>query len=177
MPDLLPESLPIPPAHPTAGPQPSWLRRVLLNPLLDLLKAGLSPEKLALTVGLGAAIGIGPLFGLTTITCAIVALRLRLNVAAMQLVCHLLTPVQVLLLLPLLRWGARLMGQGAAIDGLTVAKIREMIHTQGWGMLQLLWRAEVGALLIWAAVAVPLVAVLYFGLRPVFRQAGMKLKG
>ena len=35
---------------------------------------------------------------------------------------------------------------------------------------QLLWRAQLGALLLWTVAAVPLVAVLYFVLRAVFRQ-------
>lgn len=151
-------------------PPRTWVQRRLLDPLLSLLKAGLSPAQLALTVGLGVALGIAPTVGLTTIICAAVALRLRLNVAAMQLVCHLLSPVQVLLLLPLLRWGAMLMGNGAAVAHLSLAQLKAMLHAQGWGVLRLLWRAELGALLIWVVAAVPLVLALYVGLQPIFRR-------
>jgi hypothetical protein len=35
---------------------------------------------------------------------------------------------------------------------------------------KLLWRAELGALLLWVMAMVPLVAVLYFTLRVVFRR-------
>ncbi|GAA3966946.1 DUF2062 domain-containing protein [Hymenobacter antarcticus] len=94
-----------PPLPPPAPPR-SWLRRRVLDPLLDLLKAGLSPEKLALTVGLGVAFGLVPTFGITTIVSAAVALRLRLNQAAMQLVAHLMSLFQLALLIPFLRGGA-----------------------------------------------------------------------
>ena len=165
----LPEPLPL---LPEAPPAPrSWLRRRVADPLLDLLKTGISPEKLALTVGLGAAIGVAPAFGLTTVVCALVALRLRLNVAAMQLAAHLMSVFQLALLIPFLRGGAIIMGQGAQVQHLTVASLRQLIAQAGWGAVaQLLWRAEAGALLLWAGAAVPLVAVTYFALRPVFRH-------
>ena len=156
-----------------AAPEPpprTWVQRRLIDPLLSLLKAGLSPAQLALTVALGVALGLGPITGLTTLICAAVALRLRLNVAAMQLVCHLLSPVQIILLLPLLRWGATLLGNGREVARLDLDQLKHLIHTQGWGVLHLLWRAELGALLIWAVASVPLVLALYVGLQPVFRK-------
>lgn len=166
---LPPEPLPLPPEAPPA-PRP-WLRRRVADPLLNLLKAGISPEKLALTVGLGAALGLVPALGITTILSAGIALRLRLNVAAMQLVAHLMSVFQLALLIPFLRGGAIIMGQGAQVQHLTVASLRQLIAQAGWGAVgQLLWRAEAGALLLWAGAAVPLVAVTYFALRPVFQH-------
>ena len=157
-----------------ATPEPlprTWVQRRLLDPFMSLLKAGLSPGSLALTVGLGFAFGISPTVGFTTLLGTATALRLRLNVAAMQLVAHLLSPVQLLLLLPLLRWGATLLGQGEKVANLTLDQIKHMIKVEGWGsVIQLLWRAELGAVIIWLAVSVPLVAAVYFGLRPVFRK-------
>ena len=155
----------LPPAPPA-----SWLRRKLVQPLLDLLQSGLSPQKLALTVGLGVAFGLAPTFGLTTIISSAVALRLRLNVAAMQLVCHLLSPLQLLLLVPLLRVGATVFGHGQELKNLRLLALKHWIATDGWGVLRVLWRAEIGATLVWAVVATPVVALLYFGLMPVFRK-------
>jgi uncharacterized protein (DUF2062 family) len=155
---------------PTPPPR-TWVQRRLLDPFMSLLKAGLSPGSLALTVALGVALGVAPTVGLTTIICTAVALRLRLNVAAIQLVCHLLSPVQLLLLLPLLRWGATMLGHGEQVANLTLTQIRHMISSKGWGsVVELLWRAELGALLLWALAAVPTVLALYFGLRPLFQK-------
>jgi len=152
-------------------PPRTWVQRRLLDPFMSLLKAGLSPRGLALTVGLGVAFGLAPTFGITTIVSTAVALRLRLNVAAIQLVCHLLSPVQLLLLLPFLRWGATLLGHGDRVANLTFEQVKHMGSTEGWGsVLHLLWRAELGALMLWALAATPVVAALYVGLQPLFRK-------
>ena len=170
----LPETQPLPFATPPAAPR-SWLRRRVLDPLFDLLKSGLSPEKLALTVGLGAAVGLVPALGITTVLSAAIALRLRLNVAAMQLATHLMSAFQLALLIPFLRAGAIVMGQGNQVAHLTIKSLRLLIAQEGWGAVgRLLWRAEVGALLIWAMAAVPLVTVVYFVLRDVFRRVARR---
>ena len=164
----LPETPPLPLA---ATPPRSWLRRRVLDPFLDLLKAGLSPSKLALTVGLGVAFGLVPLFGITTVISVATALRLRLNVAAMQLAAHLMSAFQLILLIPFLRAGATIMGQGDKVAHLSVARIRLLIDHEGWAAVgKLLWRAELGALLIWAVAAVPLVGLLYIILRAAFSR-------
>ena len=166
-----PESQPLPLSVLPTAPRRSWLRRVVLDPLLDLLKAGLSPKKLALTVALGIAFGLVPAFGITTIMSAVTALRLRLNVAAMQLAAHLMSIFQLALLIPFLRAGAILMGQRTQVANLTVKSLRQLIEHEGWGAVgKLLWRAELGALLIWAVAGVPLVAFFYFVLEVVFRR-------
>ena len=159
---------PLPPP-PLAPPPASWLRRRVLDPLLSLLREGLAPGQLALTVALGVVVGVVPLFGTTTVLAALVAWRLRLNVAALQLVTHLLTPVQLLLLPVLLRLGSRVVGGPAAAD-LSVSSVRHLVATNWRAALHLLWRAELGALALWAAGGAVLVGVLYLVLKPVFTR-------
>ena len=162
--------MPLPPVSSAASPQPAgWFRRRVITPIVDLLRQGLAPAQLALTVALGITIGIIPLFGVTTALAALVAWRLRLNVAAMQLACHLMTPVQLLLLLPLLRQGARVFG-GASPQDMTVDSLKHLIATDWRAALQLLWRAELGALGLWLVGGAALVALLYFVLKLVFRR-------
>ncbi|WP_426061961.1 DUF2062 domain-containing protein [Hymenobacter sp. B1770] len=168
---LAPEPLPSSAAVPPPAPPRSWVYRRVLAPFLNLLKAGLSPEKLALTVSLGVAFGLVPTFGVTSVVSAATALRLQLNVPAMQLVAHLMSAFQLLLLVPLLRAGAFILGHGHEVANLTLAGLRRLITHDGWGAVgQLLWRAQLGALLIWAVAAVPLVAGLYYLFRAVFRR-------
>jgi len=138
-------------------------------PLQQLLKQGLTPTQLALTVAVGIGIGTIPLLGGTTLLGTLAALRLRLNVAAMLLVSHLMTPVQLLLLIPLLQWGARLLGS-ADQAGLTLDHLRYLFAHDLPGAARLLWRAELGALLLWLIGIVPIGVGLYFSLRPVFRR-------
>lgn len=160
---------PLPPPPLASPPLASWLRRRVLDPLLNLLRQGLAPGQLALTVALGVVVGIVPLFGATTVLAALVAWRLRLNIAALQLVTHLLTPVQLLLLPVLLRLGARVFG-GASAQDLSVSAVRHLLATDWRAALRLLWRVELGALALWAVGGAVLVGVLYLVLKPVFTR-------
>lgn len=164
--------MPLPETSLPPAPEPhSWFRRRLIDPFLRLLATGLSPGRLALTVALGIAFGLVPTFGITTLVSVAVALRLRLNLPAMQLAAHLMSAFQLLLLIPLLRAGAWIMGEGHKVAHLTIRGLRRLIDHDGWGAVgQLLWRAQLGALLLWLVAAVPLVTVLYFVLRAVFRR-------
>src|SRR3712207_413477 len=108
--EIIPQASP--PATSPKLPRPNWLRRRVLTPLLSLLQQGLSPTQLALTVALGIVFGLIPVLGVTTLLSTFVAVRLRLNVAALLLISHLMSPVQLLLLIPLLQLGARVVGDG-----------------------------------------------------------------
>jgi hypothetical protein len=77
--------------------------------------------------------------------------------------------VQLLLLIPMLRLGALLCGNGQTPD-LSLAKLKFLFAHDWSSALQLLWHAGLGALLLWAVAMVPLGLALNFGLRPVFRR-------
>ncbi|MBC6609989.1 DUF2062 domain-containing protein [Hymenobacter sp. BT507] len=153
---------------PPPEPSPSWLRRRVLLPLQNLLKQGLTPHQLALTTAVGVAVGVVPVLGFTTLLGTLAAVRLRLNVAAMLLISHLMSPLQLLFMLPLLRFGAPLLGANA--QTLTLARVRYLFTHDLGGAFTLLWRAELGALLLWLLSAVPLGFLLYFGARPIYQQ-------
>ena len=89
--------------------------------------------------------------------------------AAIQLISHLMTPLQLLLLVPLLRQGARLLGN-AQEQNLSLAQVRYLFATDWRAALHLLWRAELGAVVLWLLASGPLVLVLYFALRPLLRR-------
>ena len=150
-------------------PPEGWFRRRVMAPLTGLLRQGLSPEQLALTVAVGVGVGLVPLLGAITTLATLAALRLRLNVAAMQLVSHMMTPFQLLLIVPLLRQGARLLGNAQEKE-LTLTQIRQLFAHDWRAALHLLWRAELGALALWLLGGTPLVVVLYFALKPLFRH-------
>ena len=84
----------------------SWIYRKLIQPFIELLKQGVSPEKLALTIALGVSLGVTPVIGSTTMLCTLAAVTLRLNLPAILLVNGLVYPLQIALLVPFLRGGA-----------------------------------------------------------------------
>ena len=169
---MLSSPVPIPPGNPL--PTTSWFRRTVIEPVQRLLKQGLAPDQLALTLALGVACGLVPMPGMTTLLATTLAWRLRLNVAAMLLLGHLTTPLQLLLFLPFFRWGARLFHHSAAA-ALSLAQIRhQFLHPTAAGVA-LLWRASLGAMLIWAVAMVPLTFLLYRGFRPLLERLSARL--
>src|SRR5205823_6730685 len=84
-------------------------RKIFLS-ILDMLRQGITPERIALSIALGGVLGVFPVLGSTTILCAAAAFVLRLNLAAMQVVNLLVYPLQLLLFLPFLQAGSRITG-------------------------------------------------------------------
>ncbi|UOQ51990.1 DUF2062 domain-containing protein [Hymenobacter cellulosivorans] len=164
-------SAPVPSVLPAAPPPrpENWWRRRVLGPLRNILKQGLTPPQLALTVALAVPLGLVPILGITTLLASFAAVRLRLNVAATLIVSHLMSPLQLVVLIPLLRFGARLLGNGQGPE-LSLSQLQHLFATDWTSALSLLWRAGAGAVLLWALVSVPVGLGLYFGLRPVFRR-------
>ncbi|TGE16431.1 DUF2062 domain-containing protein [Hymenobacter elongatus] len=155
---------------PPVPPQrPGWWRRRIVEPVRNILRQGLTPPQLALTVALSVPMGLVPVLGITTLLATFAAVRLRLNVVAMLLISHLMSPLQLLLIIPLLRLGARLLGNGQGPE-LTLDQLQYLFASDWGSALALLWRAGAGAVLLWAAFSVPVGLALYFGLRPVFRR-------
>ena len=95
---------------PAAGAPPSWWQRRVIAPIVAQLKQGITPQQIALTLALGAVLGIFPILGATTALCALAGVWLRLNQPLIQLVNYLVYPLQLALLIPLYRAGERLFG-------------------------------------------------------------------
>jgi uncharacterized protein (DUF2062 family) len=69
------------------------------------LRQGISPQRLALTLALGFAIGCIPVIGIPTALCLVVALGLRLNMPAIQAANYAAMPFQFALIFPFVRLG------------------------------------------------------------------------
>ena len=63
-----------------------------------------------MSLAFGLGIGIFPVLGVSTILCTIVAIVLRLNLPAIQLVNYLAAPIQLVLIIPFVRVGEHLLG-------------------------------------------------------------------
>lgn len=131
---------------------------MLLDPIRKQLTQGVTPAALALSMALGLGLGTFPVLGSTTILCGAAAALLRLNQPAIQLVNYLAYPLQLLLLIPLLRAGAALFG--ASSESLTLAALRAQIGADPWGAIRLYGEATAGAVLVWAVVAIPVMLLL-----------------
>ncbi len=145
-----------------------FIYRRLVQPLLDLLKQGVTPEKLALSVSLGAVFGIFPALGWTTALCALIGFVWRLNLPAIQLVNYFMYPIQIAFLLPFFRLGEKLF-QAPHLP-ISVAQIYARAHADLWGAIKFLWITTWHAMVVWAILAPFLTAFLYALLAPLFRR-------
>jgi uncharacterized protein (DUF2062 family) len=146
-----------------------FVQRRVVRPIVDLLKQGVTPEKMALSLALGAAFGVFPALGWTTTLCAIIALVFRLNLPAIQIVNYFMYPVQIALLLPFFRVGEKLFG--APHLPISVSQIYALIHASVWGAIKLLWTTTWHAIVVWAILAPLFVALAYAILIPLLRRA------
>lgn len=137
----------------------TWLNNTLLLPLLRFLRQGISPPKLALTIAIGVVVGISPLFGLTTLICFGIALALRLNVAAMQLVNYAAYPLQLILLVPYFQFGAFIFGKENTISSLD--QLQQLFERHFWTALQTLGWLFINATFAWLLFALPLGVGVY----------------
>jgi uncharacterized protein (DUF2062 family) len=94
----------------TAPATRGFLKRRIGDPVVALLKEGISPERLALSLAVGAALGLFPIVGATTLLCLLAGVMFRLNHPALQLVNYAVYPLQVSLILAFVRMGERLLG-------------------------------------------------------------------
>lgn len=145
-----------------------FLYRRLIGPVLDLLRQGTTPEKLALSLALGFVLGVFPAIGWNTTLCALIAFVWRLNLPAIQLTNYFLYPAQIALLLPFFRLGEKLFR--ARHLPISVPQIYQMAHANLWGAIRLLWSTTWHATVVWALMAPFFAAVLYFLLVPIFRR-------
>jgi uncharacterized protein (DUF2062 family) len=145
-----------------------FFKRRLGRPILELLRQGVTPEKIALSVVLGVALGVFPMVGATTTLCALAALILRLNLPAIQIVNYFVYPLQIALLIPFFKAGEKLFR--APHLSLSVAQIYAMAHASLWGAARSLWTTTWHAVVVWSLLAPVFVGVAYLILAAALRR-------
>jgi uncharacterized protein (DUF2062 family) len=145
-----------------------------LGPFIQLLRQGVSPEKIALTIALGIVLGATPVLGSTTLLCTLAAIVLRLNLPAIQLVNGAMYPLQLILLIPFYRLGAWMFRADASAISLrgVIALIRGGVGQA----IRTLWVVTMHALLAWLALGMVALAILYAALVPLMRQIWRRIQ-
>lgn len=146
-----------------------FFRRTVIDPVTALLKQGITPKLLAISLAIGIVVGVFPIVGTTTLICIGIALGFRLNVVAMQVTNHLVYPVQLLLLIPFVRLGERIFG--AEHLPLSIEQIKAVFAKGAWFGLSTLSTSLGHAVAAWALTAPVACAVFYVALRPVLERS------
>ena len=146
----------------------SLFQRRIIQPLLDLLRVGATPRRLAWSLALGFVIGVNPLLGSTTLLCLLLAWIFRLNLVASQLTNHLMYPAEIALFFFFIRIGDAVFQTGHL--PLERKALVEAIRHHPLETTRMLWTWEWHAFVVWlvfAAVAMPLIAT---ALRPALNR-------
>jgi uncharacterized protein (DUF2062 family) len=144
------------------------LQRVVVDPLMRLLKVGATPEQLAWSLALGIVIGINPLIGSTTLAALALATAFRLNIVASQVGNHAMYPAELLLFPVFLKLGSKVFGSEKL--PLTGKALMGAVRRHPWDTTRMLWMWEWHALVVWAVLAALAMPVISYGLRPVLRR-------
>jgi len=160
--------------HATSSPVRRFLWKRLVKPLIDLLRIGATPRKLAWSLAVGAALGTNPLLGISSLACLAAAFLFRLNVVATQIVNHLVFPIQLALMVVFLGAGDRLFH--AAHEPITRDAFTHTLRAHDWATAQLLWTWEWHALVVWLAAALVLTPLAALALTPVLEALLRGLK-
>jgi len=156
-----------------SGKKEGFFRRRIARPILELLRQGVTPEKMALSLALGMAIGVFPALGTTTALCALVAFIWRLNLPAIQIVNYSVYPVQLALIIPFFRAGEILFG--APHLPLSARQIVGMVRASLWGSIRFLWTTTWHAMIAWCLAAPVFVALAYVLLVPILRRGARQM--
>ena len=146
----------------TSLPTPaSFFRRTVITPVLNLLRVGATPRRLAWSLAFGFAIGINPLLGSTTVLSLALAFLFRLNLVASQISNHLAYPFQLVLFFVFIRAGdAVFHTAGLPLDR---SALLAGVRYHPWDTTRLLWTWEWHALIVWliaATIITPLLAAV-----------------
>jgi uncharacterized protein (DUF2062 family) len=146
-----------------------WERRVR-DPIVLQLTQGITPEKIALTLAVGFALGMFPVFGCTSLLCFCAAYVLRLNQPIIQLLNQALLPVHFPLFFVLWRLGEilfhvkpdeRLILSPRVIYRAFRTDLFQALHDYGEGIFH--------AIVVWAVLVPPCVILIYYLSLPVIR--------
>jgi uncharacterized protein (DUF2062 family) len=154
--------------------RPSLLRRKIIGPILDLLRQGITPEKIALSIALGLTLGVTPVLGSTSLLCLLAAVLLRLNLPAIQLVNYFVYPLQFALLVPFIRAGEWIFA--ARPVRISLAQILGLIRADTWTAIATLWTATMHALVAWLALGSLASLLIYALLTPALGRLGESLR-
>jgi len=151
-----------------AHPMRRWLWTRTIKPLLDLLRIGATPRKLAWSIAVGAAVGVTPILGISSLACLLAAFIFRLNIVATQIMNHLVFPIQLALIVVFVSAGEHAFQ--TRHTAMSASAFGQALHAHDWATVQLLWTWEWHALAIWFAAALLLTPLAAFALTPLIEK-------
>lgn len=146
----------------------------ILSPILSYLKKGISVEKMSLSLALGICFGIMPLFGVSTWLLVLLALILKLNIPAIQLINYTVVIVKIVLFVPFLKLGQLIFFP--LESDIELNTILTRYHADFLGTFKSFWHLNLGGIIIWSLIAIPLGVGIYYLSQPALKRQSLRLQ-
>ena len=145
----------------------SFTNKILI-PFRLVPKDGLTPETLAFSITLGIISGIFPVLGMTTLLSLLLTMLFRQNLLVVQSVQWILALVQILLIIPFMKFGAYLLNQN--VVHISMQQINHAFQPGMLSGIKTVGIFHLYGILTWLILVVPASAVSYFGLLVIFQR-------
>lgn len=150
------------------------IKRYALDPVVAQLKQGTTPEKIALSIVVGASISVFPVLGATTGLCVLAGMLLRLNHPIVQLVNYLVYPLQLALILVFIRMGESVFN--APRLPFSISELATQFHASPVLFFREFGVALVHGVCAWLVIVPPVALAAYCALRPAVRALARKTR-
>jgi uncharacterized protein (DUF2062 family) len=144
-----------------------WRERVVAL-IVHQLTQGVTPHKIALSIGLGFSLGVFPVLGTTTALCAVAAVRLRLNQPVIQLVNWLVYPLQLAWILIFIRIGEWILH--APYMAFSLPELIQKFHDSPVKFLRQFSLVALQGIFAWLFIAPFLTTIIYSVLLPPLKK-------
>jgi uncharacterized protein (DUF2062 family) len=144
-----------------------WRDRVLRLIIAQLVQ-GVTPQKIALTIAVGASLGVFPILGATTLLCAVAGVWLKLNQPVIQMINWIISPLQLSLILVFVRIGEWIVG--APPVSFSVPELIQKFHESPANFFQQFGMTGVYGMIAWLLITPFLAVTLYCILVPPLKK-------
>jgi len=132
-----------------------------------LFKQGLTPKQLALSITVAIVVSLFPIFGISTIVLAALAVRFKLNLPIMIALSYIVEPIKAILFVPFINIGETLFGTEHTL--LTFQAIKASYDLSFWTTVKSLSYELLCGFAGWTLTVLPISILLYFLLKEMLK--------
>lgn len=129
----------------------------------ELLKQGITPKQLALSITIAAVVSLFPVFGISTIVLTALAIRFKLNLPIMIVLSYVIEPIKAVLFIPFINIGETLFGTAHTL--LTFDAIKASYNLSFFNTLKSLSYELLCGFAGWSVAVLPAAILFYFLLK------------
>lgn len=144
----------------------SWLKKSWVK-IKSLFQQGLTPKQLALSITVAIVVSLFPIFGISTIVLAALAVRFKLNLPIMIVLSYIVEPFKAMLFIPFITVGETLFDIEHTL--LSFEAIKTSYDLSFWATLKSLSLELFCGFTGWALTIVPISILFNFFLKEMLK--------